>query len=239
VPWLLLRVEQAQRHGYRRTTLAASLAYENVLQLATALLVAFVLLLASMSGHLGAFWLYGLALVPLVGAAVLVQPRVLVPCANRIARLLRRPEISSESVLPTRAMARAVLLYALFVVINGLGFYCALNAVRPVGPGYMPAAIGIYNLAGVIGILAVVTPSGLGVREGIIIGLVSLQYPLEVAAAAAVIARVASIPADGLPAALFFASDHLRPARLRGLLQRRPFARPLGERDVPDAQVGG
>ena len=214
VPFLLLRMEMTQRLGYRRSAVATSLVYENVLQLGTALAVSFVLLLAAMGQHFGSFALYGVALAPLAGAAVLAHPRLLVPAANRVARRLGRPEISADSVLPVRAIARAVALYSVFVVINGLGFYFALLAVMPAGPEHIVAAIGIYNLAGVIGVLAVFVPSGLGVREGIIVGLAGLQFPVEVAAAAALLARVAALAADGLPAAGVLLIDTAR--RLRG-----------------------
>lgn len=213
VPFLLMRVEMAQRAGYRRGPVAASIAYENVLQLATALAVSLALLVVTMGQHAGSFALYALLLVPLAGAALLVHPRVLVPVLNRIARRLRREEIASSRVLSSRTILALVGLYTLFVVLNGVGFYFALLALTPVGPEYLPAAIGIYNLAGVIGVLAVFVPSGLGVREGIIIALLSFQLPIEVAAAAAVLSRVAAALADGLPAAGLFAYDGLR--RLR------------------------
>jgi uncharacterized membrane protein YbhN (UPF0104 family) len=214
VPFLLMRVEMTQRAGYRRGPVAASLAYENVLQLATALALSLALLIATMGRHADSFALYGLLLVPLAGAALIAQPRVLLPVLNRVARRLGRDEVDAASVLPGRAIAAAVALYCLFVVLNGVGFYFALLAVTPARPEYLPAAIGIYNLAGVIGVLAVFVPSGLGVREGVIIALVSLQFPIEVAAGAAVLSRVAAATADGLPAACLFAHDGLR--RLRG-----------------------
>jgi len=214
VPFLLMRVEMTQRLGYRRGPVAASLAYENVLQLATALALSFALLIAAMGRQVDTFALYGLVLIPLGGAALLAHPSVLVPVLNMVARRLGREEIDPGSVLSLRSITTAVGLYALFVVLNGLGFYFALLALTPVGPEYLPAAIGIYNLAGVIGVLAVFVPSGLGVREGIIIALVSIEFPIEVAAAAAVLSRVAAVVADGVPVACLFAYDGLR--RLRG-----------------------
>lgn len=213
VPFVLMRIEMTQRLGYKRSSVAASIVYENVLQVGLALVVSLVLLFAVLGQRLGHFSLYGLALIPLALAAASAHPRVLIPAVNRIARRLGRPEIDATSVLTVRAMARATGLYTVCVLVNGLGFYFALLALTPAGPEHIAGAIGTYNLAAAISVLVIFVPSGLGVREGVIVGLMSLQFPVEVAAGVAVLSRVAAVAADGLPAAAIFAVDAAR--RLR------------------------
>src|SRR4029077_19978761 len=143
--------------------------------------VSLVLVAITFGPNAGGFAMYGLALLPLAAAAAFAHPRLLVPFANGVARLTGRTELAKESVLSARAMTRAVALYTTSVLANGLGFYFVMRAVAPVGPSEVPAAVGIYNLAGVVGVLAVLVPSGLGVREGVITALVSVHAPLEVA----------------------------------------------------------
>lgn len=67
--------------------------------------------------------------------------------------------------------------------IYGIGFYFAATAVRieghaaaagaPVDAGLMPQMIGINALSWTVGFLSVVTPAGLGVREGVAFSLLS------------------------------------------------------------------
>jgi uncharacterized membrane protein YbhN (UPF0104 family) len=60
-------------------------------------------------------------------------------------------------------------------------------------------AIGAYTLAGIAGTAAIFVPSGIGVREGVIVGLLSSVMAPEEALLAAVTARAVSVVADLLP----------------------------------------
>jgi uncharacterized membrane protein YbhN (UPF0104 family) len=214
IPFLVMRVEATRRLGYSRAVVVASIAYEQVLQIGVALTVSLALLMMAFGPRAAGFAAYGLILIPLAAAGVCLHPRVLASLANRAARLRGRPEITDELLLTGHAMMRVAAMYAAAVLVNGLGFYFVLRAVAPVSLAEFPAACGAYNLAGVLGILAIFVPSGLGVREGVVTALVGLHQPLEVAATAALLSRAAAVIADVVPAGLLLVTDIARRCRM-------------------------
>ncbi len=58
--------------------------------------------------------------------------------------------------------------------------------------------IGVSNLAGALGMLAIFAPSGIGVREGILLGLLSIVMPTEFALLVTVTSRLWDVALDGI-----------------------------------------
>jgi uncharacterized membrane protein YbhN (UPF0104 family) len=84
-------------------------------------------------------------------------------------------------------------------VVAGLAFYVLLLALWPHTPlSALPICIGIYAIAWDIGFVSFITPSGLGFREGAVIGLFALALPLPgtLAAIIAVLSRLISTLAE-------------------------------------------
>jgi uncharacterized membrane protein YbhN (UPF0104 family) len=194
VPYHVARVLAADSLGTSKVKVGASIAYETVLLLASGALIGCIGVLLG-NGAEGS-WLIYLAVVGSVAALPLVlRPQVLAPITNVMLRLARRSPIDAGSLLATRQAAAIFTLYTLVHVINGLAFVLVLNALNsgPVNPAF---AVGVYTLAGVIGALVIFVPSGLGVREAVIVGLMSSAISPEEALLAAGAVRAVSIAAD-------------------------------------------
>ena len=133
-------------------------------------------------------------LVPLVAFAVvvaaLVQPRVFRPL---MARILRRFGYT-EPLPPTRPATMAFLLvyYAGTWVIGGAALWLLL---RSVGAHPDPQTIvylgGVAAVGAIVAVLVVIAPSGLGVREGTMYGLMLAVAPKGAALGATLLNRVA------------------------------------------------
>jgi len=83
--------------------------------------------------------------------------------------------------------------------VAGSAFYVLLLALWSAAPPIaLPICIGIYAIAWDIGFVSFITPSGLGFREGAIVGLfaLSLPSPLGVSAILAVLSRLVSTAAE-------------------------------------------
>lgn len=74
-----------------------------------------------------------------------------------------------------------VLIYVANWMIFGLAFLVFINAMFDVGLRYVIYLAGSFSFASLIGMLSVFVPSGLGVREGILIFMLSQIMPVEVA----------------------------------------------------------
>jgi hypothetical protein len=80
--------------------------------------------------------------------------------------------------------------YCLTWLFYGCGLYLVARSIYPLPISAFPAITGIFAIAWVVGFLSFITPSGLGVREGILGYLLSTLMPVPVALLLAVLARV-------------------------------------------------
>ncbi len=88
------------------------------------------------------------------------------------------------------------MLFIINWFIVGLGFYMLTNSIYHLPVSEMLYTGGIYGLAAIIGILSIFAPSGIGVREGILILGLSLVMPQEYAVIISVVSRLWSTIAE-------------------------------------------
>ena len=180
------RIGLCRRRGIPGATTFASLVYENVLILLTALLVA----AASVP-----FWppfpydRYALLLAALAPVCLVsLHPAIFGPLANYGLR-----KINKEPLQATLPFWRVLILIPYYIggwVILGLGFAALAASIAPVSPGDVALLVGGYAFAWEIGFLALVTPSGLGVKEVALTLILRLIFPTPVAAAIVVASRL-------------------------------------------------
>ena len=206
------RIGMCRRHGIPAATTFASLVYENALILISSLLLA----AASVP-----FWppfpyeRYALLLTILAPIGlVFLHPAIFGRLANAGLRRLKR-----EPLKATLPFGRVLLLLPYYVggwLILGLSF-CALAAsIAPVGAGDLALLIGGYAFAWEVGFLALVTPSGLGVKEGVLYVILRLIFPAPISAALVVLSRLWQTLAEVACAAAVWIF-----ARTRGILETR------------------
>ncbi len=210
LPYYAARLAAAPAVGARRSVVAASFVYEMLFGIASSGGVATVLLLAMSGGRIGGgAWAIAAVLAAGVCGAMLhpTVPRAAIVLAAKRSRRLAPLE---EHLLPPAALLRIFAAYVAGACIVGGSFWLATMAL---GAEVSPlTAIAVYNLAGVAGMLAVAVPGGIGVREGVVVALLSGTVSPPVALAAAVLARLAGVIADLIPLAAIVLFDALRRA---------------------------
>jgi uncharacterized membrane protein YbhN (UPF0104 family) len=72
----------------------------------------------------------------------------------------------------------------------GFGFFLLVASLYQVTIGQMPSFVFAISMSFIAGLLAFFVPAGIGVREGVLVFLLSFWLPAPVAAAAAIMARV-------------------------------------------------
>jgi glycosyltransferase 2 family protein len=170
------RVLWAERHGVPKAIGLASMVIELATKIASAALVFALSLL---------FWpnISGLTnLVPrdvVVGIGILgiplllfgLHPRLLQAGLNRGLRLMRREPVTLT--LRYRDILIITGFWMISWVIAGAGFYLLVRSLTatPLTFSALALATGINALGWDIGFLAIITPSGLGFREGAIVAL--------------------------------------------------------------------
>lgn len=191
VTWLAAKVYMASSHGISKGRLAVSSILEGGMQVIAVLVVSLLILGGDTRLHtIPVLWkvlliVFGLSLL------IILYP----PIFNKLLRtaylLLKKQESGDDLSTNGTTIIRAFALYAFASFIMGMSEFFITRAVAPsVGWHDFLFIMGAFNLAGVIGIIAIFVPSGLGVRDGILLLLLSLIMPREIALAVTIASRL-------------------------------------------------
>jgi len=197
------KVSWGSRNGYSKKAITNSFIYENALLLFGSLILSVPVIITVLSGRFSqnlALFVPLLVVVPLV---LVLHQGVFYKITNTIFQKLRGQTIAKDLFLRTEQIALLQLEFLLPRILIGVGFVLIARSLVPFGvEAYIPLAA-IYILAGVIGLLAIFVPSGLGVREAVIVLLASAYMSPAEAVVVSVAARFYATIADVGLAAIY------------------------------------
>jgi hypothetical protein len=186
--------------GYPTASIAAALFYETLLQVGAGALVPAV----TIGFALDLRWLW---LSPLLVAAICavtaaaVSPRAV----TRLARRVRRAGMASADGFqpaPARALALPYAGAALGSFLAALAFHLIAVATTPLSGADLGLTLFAYGLAGWAGFLVPLLPSGVGVREAVLVALLGPSIGHADALMLAVTARALPVLFDACLGAL-------------------------------------
>ena len=215
--WFALgRMYLSEQAGVPKSVTTVATGLELVLVLGSSIVVFALASLArpAMGGQLYAWSIW---LVPVI--VVGVHPRIIRFVLAGIRRLGRKvspdPEVAGEAGVFTLRYADVLKMLGVYAVcwcVYGVGYHLAATSIgftagsasapaRPAG-SLLPEMIGINALSWAGGFVSLVTPAGLGVREGIstflLSGLVDKPYPSLIPLVARVWVTIAEVVSIGL-----------------------------------------
>jgi len=171
VPVLLIRLNAYKGYSKKKVTVATGVEY--IISITSALLLVLISLIVSPVQVLSHLRIW--ALILLIFMLLALWPPILKRFINKVFKLLRKEPIDE---LPTFGMIlRFVAASVIIGLLHGLGLFVVLNAFEDVSFRYYLTITGTYYAAGLIGMLAVFAPSGIGVREGVLL----LALPIFIA----------------------------------------------------------
>ena len=158
------RVMMIQPYGVPKRISLTSVAYEQALlaasaSTAVALALPFWSELQNISGLI---WL--VLIVPPI-AIVSLHPAVLGRLGNYALKKAGREPI--EDFLPFTDIILMFLYYSFFWIVAGLGLFAMVRTVTYISPSDLPVVLASTPLAWLTSVLFFISPSGLGVREGV------------------------------------------------------------------------
>jgi len=178
-------VELARREGVARPVTLAVMAFTQVLSVGVALLAGLPVLLAERA-QLGRPALLGAVAVALGAAVAAVFRRQLLGLARR-----RLPGLDGGDLVPAPGtVALLTAGYAAYWAVTGLAFAALVASVHRLAPGEVPLVVAAYAAAYAVGFLSLLTPAGLGVREGVLVVALSPVLPAGPALVVALVSRV-------------------------------------------------
>ncbi|WP_018215526.1 glycosyltransferase [Salinispora vitiensis] len=168
------------------------------------------------------WWLLGLAAVPVL--ALLIRPDLLNLGIRTAARVLRRP--APTFAASRSGLRRAIVTQSLSWIISGHHLWLLAVVVgAPPGRAYLLCVAG-FALATVAGLVVMVAPDGIGVREGVLALALATILPLPLAGTVVLASRIVSVLSDVVVGAGgLLLAQYLHRRRPRGdRLSRQPLA---------------
>lgn len=131
-----------------------------------------------------------------LGLAVCTNPRIINLILRFLERFLKGKELQISITYPQ--MLAVVFLFILNWILVGSGFYLLVCSVYPISPHQLLYVAGVFGLAVMVGMVTFFAPSGLGVREGLIVVGLGVIMPNEQAVIISLLARVWATVAEVL-----------------------------------------
>lgn len=192
---LLNKLAWGTKRGFSKKTITTSFLYENILTVFASVLVALPAVLL-FKDHLGSELTLLLPLLVVIPMLVILYRPFFYGVLNKVFSLLGKKPFAESDFLSGKALLKYQLGYLVPRILNGVGFVFIAASLLPVEPHMYLGLAAAFVLASVVGLLAVFVPGGLGVREAIIVLLVSVYFPVEQAIILSIVARLYATVAD-------------------------------------------
>lgn len=208
VTWIVGKIYFASQQGIGKRQLTVSATLEAALQIAITLVLS--LLCLAVSGRFAILDSNIQVYLLVVAALILValHPKVFNLALGSAYRLLRRGRLDTN--VTWRTIGKGWALYGVSFVFTGLAYYAFSLGLYPgLDPALVVYVAGAFNLAGIIGVLAIFAPSGIGVREAVQLVLLIAIMPADVALVLTVASRLWSTIVDVIYFGLSYAWNSL------------------------------
>ena len=218
--------ELAADDGVSRVATFASIGVHQVLATLVGIVLAAVYFAAAGQGALLEAVRPLLWLAPLL--LILCSPPILRHSLNWLLRLLKRPPV--DVTLTWGQVGLALLGYAGVWLLMGSGFALLAASITPITSAQVAALVATWAAAYVVGYLSMLTPSGLGVREGVMILLLAPLFPAPIPTVLALAARLWMVAGELVGAGIALATrGRTQPTAAPAANSAAAVARPAGD----------
>lgn len=211
------KIVWAQRRGISRTLVLISFIYENVFLLLASFVPAVAILLVSLGPEI-----FGANAATLLLPLIALVPLVLVawrPFFHRLiaipGRRLLKQDVPHSYFLSTSQTLRSILEFVGPRILNAVGFVILAGSITVVPPEQWLVFGAAYVLAAAVGILAIFVPSGIGVREAVIVVILSQYISTTDAIIISLVSRLLFTFGDAAIAGIYFLTRRSVPKELR------------------------
>lgn len=187
--WMIMgKVYMSGKEGVPRKEAFASVVMEIILEIVASIFFFFSFLLSVIEQPLLSLKVvYFLGLVMIVGLIIL-HPKVFYRVINTF--LYRWKGEGIKTCISYRGIVQLFVLYNLIIICQGIAFFFFVNSICYVSLDKILGLTGSLAVAGALGTLSFFTPSGLGVREGILALLLSTYVISPIAVLISLLARL-------------------------------------------------
>lgn len=192
----VMQMELGKQYGIIRPRVLVTALYSAGIGVVSSLLLGALALPVVVHGHMELLWLFLLLPVGLV----CLHPKIMTVLASFVLKLFRRPPL--EHQVTFTVVGKAVGWSLLSYVAYGLHLWILVNSLVDPDIQTLILLTGAISLGFTVGLIAFIFPSGLGVREAILIGAMTLLLTVPQATAISVVSRAMFTAADLLAAGI-------------------------------------
>jgi glycosyltransferase 2 family protein len=190
----VMQMELGRQYGILRPRVLVTGLYAAGIGVVSSLILGALALPVVFQQHTYLTWLF--VLLPI--GLVCLHPKVMTWLASLVLRLFRRPPLEHQVTFAVvgKAVGWALLSYMLY----GLHLWLLVNSL--VDPDWQTLVLltGAMALGFTVGLFAFVFPSGVGVREAILVGAMTMLLTVPQASAMSLVSRMMFTAADLLAA---------------------------------------
>jgi len=196
IAWIAGKIHFASKYGISKSRLAVSSLLEGGMQITASLAVS--LLILGLDPRLNVISKDIKLVMVLIGLSFIIM--LFPPIFNRVVgmmhRIVKRQPAGKELRVNGKAIVRSFILYSIGTLIMGSSYYFLTASLTHVTPDLYFYFVGAFTLSGALGMATPFVPSGLGVRDGAQLVLLSIIFPKEVALVITVFSRLWSVAVD-------------------------------------------
>lgn len=186
----VMQMELGRHYGILRPRVLVTSLYAAGIGVVSSLLLGALALPIVVEGHEYLLWLFALLPVGLV----CLHPRVMTFLASVVLRIFRRPPLDHR--VSFRVIAIALGWSLLSYVFYGLHLWILVNSLVDPGIENLILMTGAISLGFTVGLFAFLLPSGVGVREAVLIGVMTVFLTAGQAAGMSLVSRATFTLAD-------------------------------------------
>ncbi|MRG60567.1 UPF0104 family protein [Agromyces sp. CFH 90414] len=180
----VMQMELGRQYGILRPRVLVTALYAAGIGVVASLILGGLALPVVVEGHEWTLWLF--VLLPI--GLVCLHPRIMTWLASAVLKLFRRPPL--EHRVTWRAVLGALGWSLLSYVAYGLHLWVLVNSLVDPDLGTLILLTGAISLGFTLGLLAFFLPSGIGVREAILIGAMGVLLTVSQATAISLVSRM-------------------------------------------------
>ena len=197
-PWILGKIYFASKLGVSKNKLAVSSLLEGILQILVTFTSAILILLIDpkVVEFLKSDYIILISII-LIFSILTLYPKNFNRIIKIIYKTIKKKEFKNEHKVTNKSVYYGAFLFLIGTIINGISFFFVAKSLYPqLGYENMLFILSASNLASAISMVAIFAPSGVGVREGIQIAMLSAVMPIQIATVIAIFTRIWSISID-------------------------------------------
>ncbi|MEO0076613.1 MAG: hypothetical protein ABIJ94_00550 [candidate division WOR-3 bacterium] len=181
---ILGKVYLAKKEGITEQASVISISLETILVLLGGVILFLLTASPVVKGKIS--YTYYLFIIPI--CLIITYPKILIGITNFFLRIFKRPLIT---FMPKYLQIIELLtLYTLSWALQGIGIYFLIKSFYPISLNKMFLIAGLHAFSWVIGFVSIITPAGLGIKEGIFSYFLKFIFPSGIAILIALLVRV-------------------------------------------------